>query len=79
MVLALVQLAYQINNEVFPAYMKGPSEVNHKVLFLCSYDPMYYTYKDQIRGLEEGLYSNGIEFDISYMDTKIYGSDKDIE
>ena len=79
MILALVQLAFEIKSEFMPGYMKGPDEVKHKVLFLSSYDPMYYTYKDQIRGIEEGLYSNDIEFDICYMDTKIYGTDQDIE
>ena len=46
MILALVQLAFEIKSEFMPGYMKGPDEVKHKVLFLSSYDPMYYTYKD---------------------------------
>ena len=56
-----------------------PSEVKHKVLFLSSYEPTYFTYEDQELGLKEGLYPNGIEFDVVYMNVKRFGTDKDLE
>ena len=59
--------------------MRRPNVVEHKVLFLCSYDPMYYTYKYQISGLENSLYDHGIEFEPCYMDRKNYGSEDDLE
>lgn len=59
--------------------MSRPGVVEHKVLFLCSYDPLYYTYKYQISGLENSLYEQGIEFDPFYMDRKNYSTEKDLE
>ena len=56
---------------------KIPSEVKHRVLFLCSYEPTYFTYDDQELGLKEGLYPDGIEFDVIYMNVKKFGTDED--
>lgn len=56
-----------------------PVEVTHRVLFLCSYNPIYFTYESQSNGLKEGLYPRGIEYDVVYMDTKNYGTQKDME
>ncbi|SFG20213.1 bifunctional diguanylate cyclase/phosphodiesterase [Oribacterium sp. WCC10] len=58
--------------------IERPKMVDHKVLFLSSYDPLYFTYRDQIRGLEEVLFSNGIEFDATFMDAKYYHTEEDI-
>ena len=48
----------------------APVEVIHRVLFLSSYNPLYFTYDSQVRGLEKGLYPKGIEYDVVYMDAK---------
>lgn len=58
--------------------VQRPTMVNHRVLFLCSYNSLYFTYDDQVTGLKEAFYPEGIEFDVVYMDTKNYGSDQDI-
>ena len=57
---------------------RPPKEITHKVLLLCSYNPLYYSYESQIRGLEKSLYANGIEYDVIYMDAKRYGTVADI-
>jgi len=72
--LALSLLAQQVKVEE-EASNKVPEyhEVENNVLFLSSYDTMYFTYDEQKEGLQKVLYQNGIEFDVSYMDTKRYG------
>lgn len=55
-----------------------PVEVAHRVLFICSYNPLYFTYEAQARGLEKALYPNGIEYDVVFMDAKTYNSEHDI-
>ncbi len=57
--------------------VETPSEVSHRVLFLSSYDPKYYTADSQLEGLEKSLYPNGIEYDVIYMDAKKYNSISD--
>lgn len=47
--------------------VRPPVEVQHRVLFISSYDPLYFTYNSQIKGLEKSLYPNGIEYDVAYM------------
>ena len=47
--------------------VKRPVEVYHRVLFISSYDPLYFTYDAQVKGLERSLYPNGIEYDVAYM------------
>ena len=44
-----------------------PAEANHRVLFLCSYDPLYFTYEAQRKGLEKVLYPRGIEYDVIFI------------
>ena len=51
------------------ASVRSPVEVSHKVLFLSSYNPLYFTYESQVRGLNKSLYSQGIEYDVFYMDS----------
>ncbi|MBQ3670760.1 MAG: EAL domain-containing protein, partial [Treponema sp.] len=58
--------------------VRAPVEVNHRVLFLCSYTPLYFTYDAQIAGLNRGLYPKGIEYDVVYMDAKMYSTREDI-
>ena len=76
--ITLVMLAYQLYEKDTYSVSKL-HQADHKVLFLCSYDPMYYTYKYQIKGLEDELYSNGIKFDVVYMDTKNFRSEADLK
>ncbi len=54
-----------------------PAEVSHRVLFLSSYNPQYFTADDQLAGLKESLYPNGVEFDTVYMDAMNYNSVSD--
>ena len=56
-----------------------PVEVEHRVLFLSSYNPFYFTYIEQVKGLSKGLYPHGIEYDVLYMDAKNYSSKRDIK
>ena len=54
-------------------------EVSHRVLLLCSYDSQYYTYEEQVVGLDEGLCDNGIEYDVMHMDARKFNSPEDLE
>ncbi|MBP3240871.1 MAG: bifunctional diguanylate cyclase/phosphodiesterase [Oribacterium sp.] len=71
-------LAYQLH-EKDAFRIKKPLNTNHKILFLCSYEPMFYTYRYQMSGLENELYVDGIEFDVVYMDTKNFRTEEDIK
>ena len=53
--------------------IKPPVEVRHRVLFLSSYNSLYYTFDAQKSGLEKSLYSNGIEYDVLFMDSNSRG------
>ncbi len=55
-----------------------PIEVTHRVLFICSHNPLYFTYASQVRGLEKSLYPKGIEYDVVYMDAKNYNTKNDV-
>ncbi len=76
--ITLIMLAYQLH-EKDAFRIKKPLNTNHKILFLCSYEPMYYTYRYQMAGLENELYVDGIEFDVVYMDTKNFRTEEDIK
>ncbi len=67
------------NMKTVDTTLKGPSVVKHKVLLICSYDPLYFTYEDQMKGIESVLYENGIEFDVMYMDTKLHSTKEDVQ
>ncbi|MBQ9606228.1 MAG: hypothetical protein IJV16_03530, partial [Lachnospiraceae bacterium] len=56
----------------------APVAVEHRVLFISSYNPLYFAYDAQIKGLKEGLYPNNIEYDISYLDSKNYSREEDV-
>ena len=53
------------------------AEISHKVLYIGSYTPQYFTYAPQKEGLEKILYPRGIEFDTFFMDTKRYSTVRD--
>ena len=53
--------------------IQSPVEVSHHVLFLSSYNPLYFTHDAQVKGLQESLYSSGIEYDVIYMDSNERG------
>ena len=55
-----------------------PVEVTHRVLFISSYNPLYFTYDAQSRGLAKSLYPKGIEYDVVYMDAKSHSSRQDV-
>lgn len=44
-----------------------PTEVSSKVLFISSYNPLYFSHESIVSGLKKGLYPNGVEFNIVYM------------
>ena len=51
----------------------------HRVLLLRSYHPSYFTYETQERGLAKCAFSDEIEYDIFYMDTKTYNTEADLQ
>ena len=53
------------------------TKVNHRVVLLCSYNPQYFTYDDQIAGFNESLCENGVAYDVFFMDGKNYTTEKD--
>ncbi len=78
LITALVMLAYYIEDDNENKTPENPSIVEHKVMFLSSYNPLYFTFYEQEKGLKEVLYGEGIEYDVFFMDTKRYNSDEDI-
>lgn len=50
-----------------------------KVLFISSYSESFESVPNQIKGIQEVLDSNGILYDIEYMDTKRLNTEKNIE
>ena len=79
LIAALFMLAMITQKDDNNSSVTEPTRVTHRVLFLCSYNPIYFTYEAQSNGLKEGLYPHGIEYDVIYMDTKNYGSQEEIE
>ncbi len=67
--LRFIKTGIDTNDEIKP-----PAEVRHRVLFISSYDPLYFTYDSQIKGLGKSLYPNGIEYDVAYMYSDARGS-----
>ena len=55
-----------------------PAKPDFKVLFLDSYSPTHSSYPAQEEGIKIGLYKNNISYDVIYMDTKNYASEKDL-
>lgn len=54
-----------------------PTDVVQRVLFISSYNPLYFMYDFQVSGLEKSLYPLGIEYDVVFMDAKTYNSEQD--
>lgn len=77
LVAALFLLWLSVAFESKKQVIKEPAQVKHRVLFLCAYNPLYFTYQDQSAGLIKGLYPNGIEYDVDYMDTKNFPTRED--
>lgn len=77
LIAAIIALVFSIKSEDENSDIQRPTMVTHRVLFLCAYNPLYFTYDSQVDGLKQALYPNGIEFDVVYMDVKNYGTDKD--
>ena len=50
-----------------------PVEVSHRILFLSSYNSLYFTYEWQVQGIEEALYPKGIEYDVIFLDSNSSG------
>ncbi len=79
LIAALFMLAMIAQKDDNSYTVTEPARVTHRVLFICSYNPIYFTYEAQSNGLKEGLYPRGIEYDVVYMDTKNYGAEEEIE
>ncbi len=77
LIAAILTLILSIRSDNRSDDVRRPTEVNHRVLFLCSYNSLYFTYDDQVEGLKQALYPHGIDFDVMYMDTKNYGTPED--
>ncbi|WP_196805021.1 EAL domain-containing protein [Butyrivibrio sp. VCB2006] len=77
LIAAVIMLVLLVRSDREEADIQRPTMVTHRVLFLCAYNPLYFTYDSQVEGLKQALYPNGIEFDVVYMDAKNYGTDQD--
>ncbi len=51
----------------------------HRVLFISSYNPNYFTYDEQQKGLEEALYPADVDYDVVYMDVKKHPEESDLD
>ena len=65
-VILLVRLFSSVSKDV---QVHTPVDVHHRVLFLSSYNPKYFTYESQVHGLERSLYAAGIDYDVSFLDS----------
>ena len=68
-VAAVFLMQFMISSLEKKEEIQTPVEVLHKVLFLYSYTPLYYTYDAQISGLKKSLYPKGIEYDIIFLNS----------
>ena len=71
-VAAVFLMQFMISSLEKKEEIQTPVEVLHKVLFLHSYTPLYYTYDAQISGLKKSLYPKGIEYDIIFLNSNEY-------
>lgn len=78
-VVLIVKIFTNNDNDANTKPYDVPAQVYHRVLFISSYTPQYFTYNAQVAGLTKGLYPNGIEYDAVYMDAKNYSSEEDIQ
>ena len=78
LLIAIVLLRHLIVSDNYSSTSAPPVEVEHRILYICSYNPLYFTYQPQIHGIDRSLFSRGIEYDVIYMDAKNYGTQKDI-
>lgn len=51
----------------------------HRVLFISSYNPNYFSYDEQQKGLEEALYPADVDYDVVYMDAKKHPEESDLD
>lgn len=71
-VVFLVKIVANSKSQELPEHT--PVEVGHKVLFLNSYNTLYFNYEAQVKGLNKSLYPNGIEYDVVFMDANLHGN-----
>ena len=76
LVTAIVLLVRLFTSTTKEVNVQAPVEVTHRVLFLSSYNPLYYTYEFQSRGLERVLYAHGIEYDVMFMYSNSAGANQ---
>ncbi len=74
LVIAIILLGRLFSSTSKEVRVHAPVEVSHRVLFLSSYNPLYFTYEFQARGLERVLYTNGIEYDVTFLDSNSAGA-----
>ena len=70
---AVFLMQFMMNTLEKKEEIQAPVEVSHKVLFIYSYNPLYFTYDSQIKGLKKSLYPKGIEYDILFLDSNEHG------
>ncbi len=69
---------YRRETQVSDTSADLPVEISHRVLYISSYNPIYYSSAEKEEGLKESLYPKGIEYDIVYMDAKNFATEDDL-
>lgn len=69
---------YRQETQVTDDSVDLPVEIAHRVLYISSYNPIYYSSAEKEEGLKESLYPEGIEYDIVYMDVKNFVTEDDL-
>ncbi|MCR5625851.1 MAG: bifunctional diguanylate cyclase/phosphodiesterase [Lachnospiraceae bacterium] len=79
-ILALILTFYEISTHKQEQAEETltPAVYEHHIAFISSYSPQFYTYAEQETGLERGLFKNNINYDAFYMDSRHFGTQKDI-
>ena len=69
---------YRQETQITDTTVDIPVEITHRVLYISSYNPIYYSSAEKEEGLKDSLYPQGIEYDIIYMDVKNFATEEDL-
>ena len=80
LILSAVMMArfFSVQKNTATSAPAATDQVEHRVLFLSSYDPLYFTYDAQQKGLEKVLYPQGFEYDVIFMNSRKWQSEADM-
>ncbi len=78
-VVIMIVMVFQYRDLLLGSSGTSIPEAEHRILYISSYDALYYPYDDTRTGLEQGLYPGGVEYDVVFMDAKTHSSKEDLQ